>query len=140
MIDIEPGLSIPEAELRFTYSRSSGPGGQHVNKTSTRVTLLFDVDRSPSLDDHQRRRIRSRLATRVSAEGILRVSAQQSRSREANTEAAIRRFAELLAAALHRNAPRTPTRTTRAAKERRISEKKARARIKQVRGRPANDD
>jgi len=139
MVEIEPGLAIPEDELRFTYSRSSGPGGQHVNKTSTRVTLLFDVDRSASLDDGQRRRIRARLATRVSAEGILRVSSQQSRSarRIRGRDPALRRAA---ACRLHRNAPRTPTKATRASKERRISEKKVRAKIKRIRGRASNDD
>jgi ribosome-associated protein len=140
MIQIEPGLEIPDDELKFTYTRSSGPGGQHVNKASTRVTLLFDVDRSPSLDDDQRRRLRARLATRISAEGLLRVSSQQSRSRDANERAAVRRFAELVRAALHRKAPRTATKATRASREKRISEKKIRAGIKKHRGRAPLED
>jgi len=133
-------IEIPEEELRFTYTRSSGPGGQHVNKTSTRVTLLFDVDRSPSLDADQRRRIRARLATRISGEGILRVSSQQSRSREANERAAIERFVELLRGALHRDAPRTATRATRASKEKRIQRKKERGGVKARRRAPSADE
>lgn len=132
-VEITAELAIPDDELELTAARSSGPGGQHVNKTSTRVILRFDVLRSPSLDDAQRRRILARLATRISREGVLRLSSQSSRSREANRRAAIERFAELLRGALAEAAPRTATRPSRAAKERRIQEKKVRGRIKRDR-------
>jgi ribosome-associated protein len=140
VISIRPGLDIPESEIRFVASRSSGPGGQHVNKASTRVTLLFDVARSPSLRDDERRRIAARLGSRMNAQGVLRVTSQRSRSREANEQAAVLRFAELLREALHRDPPRAPTRATRASKERRISEKKARSRVKERRGRPGAEE
>ncbi|HMC82356.1 MAG TPA: aminoacyl-tRNA hydrolase [Candidatus Polarisedimenticolia bacterium] len=95
MIEIRDGLAIREEELRFTASRSGGPGGQNVNKVSTRVTLWFDVAGSPSLTAEQRSLIRSRLATRISKEGVLRVVSQQTRSQAANREAARRgRFEE----------------------------------------------
>jgi ribosome-associated protein len=140
MVAIDQGLSIPEDELQFVYSRSSGPGGQHVNKSSTRVTLRFDVDRSPSLTAEQRARLRTRLATRISAAGILQVSSQRSRSRRSNEEAALLRFVELVRAALHREPPRTATKATRASRDKRITEKKARGALKKGRRGSAFED
>jgi ribosome-associated protein len=84
MIEINRNLSIPEHELSFTTARSGGPGGQHVNKVSSRVTLWFNVAESPSLSAFQKRRIMSRLATRINQRGELRVVAQQHRSQIAN--------------------------------------------------------
>ncbi len=140
-IHVTTSLEIPDCELTFTASRSSGPGGQHVNKAATRVTLLFDVARSPSLDADQRSLIRNRLATRISREGVLRVVSQQHRSQEANREAAVERFVELLRAALRRPPPRRPTKATRASKERRLQAKKGRSAIKSGRsGIPSEDD
>jgi ribosome-associated protein len=135
MIEIGNGLAIREEELRFTASRSGGPGGQNVNKVSTRVTLWFDVAGSPSLTAEQRSLIRSRLATRVSKEGVLRVVSQQSRSQAANREAALERFAALLREALARPRPRSKGRVPEAARRGRIEEKRRRSRIK--RGRSA---
>ena len=100
MIRILPGLSIPESELEFTASRSSGPGGQHVNKTNTRVALRFNVEASARLSREQKRRIRSRLARRIARDGTLRVVSQVHRSQLANREAAEERLAALLRAAL----------------------------------------
>src|SRR5262245_37131442 len=80
MIDITDYLAIPESELTFTTSRSSGPGGQHVNKTSSRVILRFNVAASPSLSETQKHRLLTRLATRVSKDGVLRVVSQKYRS------------------------------------------------------------
>ena len=79
MIEVMPGLSIPESEVRFTTSRSSGPGGQNVNKVETRVTLLFDVVNSPSLSEAQRQGLRDNLKTRITRAGVLRVVAQVHR-------------------------------------------------------------
>ena len=134
MIAVTEDLLIPDAELTFTATRSSGPGGQHVNKASTRVTLLFDVAGSPSLSEGQRARILERLATRVSREGILRVVSQQSRSQEANRRAAVEHFVELVRGALKRAPARRPTRATAAARDRRILQKKERGRLKRGRG------
>jgi len=96
MIRITDELSIPRDELKFTASRSSGPGGQHVNKASTRVTLGFDVINSPSLTSEQKQLVLDGLATRISKKGILRVISQKTRSQAANKEVALERFIDLL--------------------------------------------
>ena len=133
MIRITDKLSIPEDELKFAASRSSGPGGQHVNKTSTRVTLSFDVANSPTLTEGQKTFVLSRLATRVSKEGILRVVSQQTRSQAANKELAVERFIELLQQALKEKPLRKRTAISAAAKQRRLDEKRRRSRLKQKR-------
>jgi len=140
MIAVTGSLEIPESELTFTATRSSGPGGQHVNKTATRITLRFDVARSPSLSAEQRQRILERLATRVSGEGILSVVSQRHRSQARNRQAALERFVDLLRAALARARSRTPTRATAASRERRVREKKERAQVKAARRRPASEE
>ena len=140
-IEIRDGLSIPEGEVWFTASRSGGPGGQNVNKVNSRVTLWFDVAASPSLSAEQKRRILTRLATRVSGEGVLRVVSQNHRSQAANREAAVNRLARLLREALEPVKLRWETRVPRAAKRLRLEEKKHRARIKRDRSaRKARDD
>jgi ribosome-associated protein len=131
---------IAQGELQFAYSRSSGPGGQNVNRVETRVTLLFDVDASPSLTDSEKQRIRHRLATRINKEGVLRVVSQRFRTREANRRAAVERFEELLAEALRRKRPRRKTRVPRAVKRRRIESKRRRGEIKRSRSKPRSGD
>jgi ribosome-associated protein len=133
MIEINRNLSIPEHELSFTTARSGGPGGQHVNKVSSRVTLWFNVAESPTLSAFQKRRIMSRLATRINQRGELRVVAQQHRSQIANREAAVERFVALLRGALVQEKPRQKTTVTAAAKRRRVDEKKKRGQVKQQR-------
>jgi len=133
MIKITDDLLIPEDALSFTASRSSGPGGQHVNKSSTRVTLRFEVLGSPSLSAEQKALLLTRLSTRVNKDGVLRVVAQKHRSQSANRELAVARFAELLRAALKRTSPRHPTRVPKAARNRRLEEKKHRGRVKRDR-------
>ena len=140
MIEIPGGPTIPDEEITFTATRGGGPGGQHVNKVATRIELRFDVASSPSLTPQQKERILSRLRTRISADGVMRVVAQASRSQSANREAAVVRLAELLGEALRRERPRVATRVSKAAKARRVEEKKARARVKSGRGRVAPDD
>lgn len=130
MIDILPGIAIPESELRFVASRASGPGGQNVNKVSSRITLLFDVAASPSLDDVQKAKIAERLATRISRDGVLQVSSQRHREQGMNRAAALERFAELLRDALTDAPRRRKTRVPRAAKKRRVEEKRKRGEIK----------
>jgi ribosome-associated protein len=133
MLVITPDLVLADGELTFVASRSSGPGGQNVNKVSTKVTVLLDVDASPGLSEDEKRRIRERLATRISAAGILRVSSQRERSQAANREAAVERLAELLRWALAEQAPRRPTRVPRAVRERRLADKKLRSARKRTR-------
>ena len=132
---INDNLSIPEWELTFSFSASGGPGGQHANRSATRATLFFDVANSPSLNDSQRRRLMHRLSSRIDQDGILQVSAQDTRSQHRNRELAVERFEELLADALERRKRRRPTRPPRWANERRLEEKKRRGRRKRQRGR-----
>jgi ribosome-associated protein len=133
MIEISKDLTINENELEFTFSRSGGPGGQNVNKVSSRVTLLFDITNSPSLSDSQRQRLLAKLPTRINNKGILRVICQKHRSQSANREEAVIRFIDLLHQALKRKIPRKKTIIPPAAVEKRIDEKKHRGRIKQKR-------
>jgi ribosome-associated protein len=127
-------LSIPLDELRFRFSRSSGPGGQHVQKSSTRVELLFDVANSPSLTDAQRVRVLERLAGYTDAAGTLRLVAQSERSQLRNREKVVTRFQTLLQWALKRRKRRRPTAPTTASRERRLRQKRRRSEIKQARG------
>ena len=137
---INDRLEIPDGELSFTTARSSGPGGQNVNKVETRVTLLFDVDGSPSLSQGQKNRLRRRLATRVNKEGVLRVVSQRHRTQAANRQAAVERFAELLRAALRRRRRRIATRPSAAARARRLEGKRRRGLLKARRRRPTAED
>ncbi len=128
-------IIIPDAELEFSATRSSGPGGQHVNKVSTCVTVSFDVAGAPCLPEAARARLLERLAPRLTREGVLRVSVQDTRSQAANKELAVERLGALLRAALARPKPRRPTRPTRASRQRRLEAKKRRGAVKQGRGR-----
>jgi ribosome-associated protein len=139
MIEIGPHLAIPDDELTFVTSRSSGPGGQNVNKLETRVTLLFDVAGSPSLTDEQRQRIADRLSGRSNKEGVLRVASQRHRTQAANRQAVVERFVELVGEALARRRRRRPTRPSRAAERRRIEQKKRRGELKRRRRKPGPD-
>jgi ribosome-associated protein len=132
-IVINEQLRIPLREVEFRFSQSSGPGGQHVNKSSTQVTLLFDVAQSPSLDEETRARLLERLASRLTKEGVLQISAQESRSQHQNREAAIVRFQGVLAAALRRPKVRRKTKPSRAAVEKRLEGKRRRGLLKRER-------
>ncbi len=140
MISILPGLEIPETELEFVASRSGGPGGQNVNKVSSRVTLRFDLDRTTALSAEQLARIRSRLATRINKDGVLQLTSQVTRSQDLNREDVVARFAELLRTALHQEKKRVKTKASRAAKEQRLQEKKNRTQIKQGRSKKGYDE
>lgn len=132
-MDAVEGVLVPESELVFKASRSSGPGGQNVNKLNTRVTALFNVAGSPSLSDDQKQQIRHALSTRVDKEGVLHVASQKHRSQEANRRAAAERLQQLVRDALTPRPVRKKTKTPRAARERRLQEKKQRKIRKQQR-------
>ena len=137
---INDDLTIDDDELRFEFARSSGPGGQNVNKVETKVRLLFDLRRSRSLSSDQRRRIEERLSTRITKSGVLHVSSQRHRTREANRRATIERFADLLADALEEAEPRVRTRVPKAARKRRLESKRRRSQKKAMRARPGEED
>ncbi|MFP8875165.1 MAG: alternative ribosome rescue aminoacyl-tRNA hydrolase ArfB [Myxococcota bacterium] len=132
-------LTIPGKELRETASRSSGPGGQHVNKTNTRVTLRWNVCNTDALGPVRRARVEKELASRLTRAGDLVVHASRHRVRARNREAARERLAELLRAALARRLPRKATRPSRASRERALETKKRRSQVKQRRRRVDRD-
>ena len=123
-IRVDDLVEIPRGEIDVRTSRSSGAGGQHVNKTSSRVELSWNIALSKALDDDQRARLLSRLASRLSEEGAIRVVASDTRSQLRNREAAEKRLAETIAKALIVPKKRKPTRRPRAANEARLTEKK----------------
>jgi len=131
---------VPEAELVFRASRAGGPGGQHVNKASTRIEVLWNVAQSPSLDEPRRHRLLERLAARIDAAGVLRVVAAERRSQLQNRLAALERLQALVDRAWREPKARKPTKVPRAVKERRLASKRRRAEKKTLRGRVEGDD
>lgn len=126
MLQITGALVIPEAELEFTAARSSGPGGQHVNTTASKVQLRFHVAASPSLPAWARAILLEKLASRLDADGWLQVSSQETRSQHRNRELALEKLRLLLSAALTPRRPRRPTRPSRSSEEKRLQRKKQR--------------
>ncbi len=136
---VSPRIEIPAGELSWRFSRSGGPGGQHVNTSDTRVTLSFDVAGSPSLGPAYRQRALERLAGRL-VDGVLTVTASEHRSQLLNREAARGRLAAILAGATAPPTPtRRPSRPSRSAVEERLTDKRRRGETKRLR-RAAPDD
>jgi ribosome-associated protein len=134
ILRVNDEVSIPLSELSFRFSRSSGPGGQHVQKSSTRAELLFDVANSPSLSDAQRSRVLKRLASYVDTAGVLHLTSQSERSQVRNREEVTSRFRSMMREALKRRKRRRPTRPSAESRERRLRKKKERSQIKKERG------
>lgn len=139
VLRITSDLAIPRSELTMRATRSSGAGGQHVNKTSSRIELTWNVTDSGSLTDEQRQTIIVKLRSRLTKEGDLRVVASTTRSQFRNREIAELRLAKLLAAALQPVMKRKATRPTRASKEARLDGKKKHSNKKRERRAPLDD-
>jgi ribosome-associated protein len=141
VLDIGAARPLPEAELEFRATRSGGPGGQHVNTSSTRVELVFDLEASPTLSEAERALARRRLRRRIDAEGRVRVVAQDERSQLRNRRLATERFCELMRAALAPPPPpRRPTTPTRAARQERLESKRREGATKRMRRPPTPED
>jgi ribosome-associated protein len=129
-IQVTSRLAIPLEEVELRYSRSSGPGGQHAQKTETRVEAVFDVARSATLSEAQKRRLTARVGP------VIRAVAQDERSQSRNRELALERLAAAIRAGVRVPRKRRPTKPTAASRERRLEEKKRRASVKRLRQPP----
>jgi ribosome-associated protein len=132
-VEVLPGLEIPQEELRFAFSRSPGPGGQHANTSDTRVELRFDVRASTALSDEQKTLVLERLANRITREGVLLLTCNEHRSQARNREVVVARFVMLLAEALRVERPRKRTRPARSVNLRRLETKRHQALKKALR-------
>ena len=137
---VNDALAIPRAELAYQASRAGGPGGQHVNTSSTRIEVRWDVAGSPALSDAQRAQLLTRLAARLDTAGQLRLVAAGSRSQLRNREEVTERLRAVIADALKVRKSRRRTKVPRAAKERRLEMKKKRGDVKRMRGRVDRGD
>ena len=138
-LELPGGVVIPEGEIGLEFSRSGGPGGQHVNKTETRVTLRWSVATSPSLPDHVRDKLLTRIAARLTKDGELLVSVDTHRERPRNVALGYERMQAILRDALVEQKKRRPTKPSRGAKERRLKAKRQASERKQGRRVPSGD-
>ncbi|MET4636803.1 alternative ribosome rescue aminoacyl-tRNA hydrolase ArfB [Mycetocola sp. 2940] len=135
-LEVSPALTVPASELGWRFSRSSGPGGQHVNTSDSRVELSWSVAESQVLSEDQRQLLVDRLARRLVA-GVLTVTASEERSQLRNREIALRKLAAIVAAGLAPEGPRRrPTKPSRGSQRRRLAAKEQRSQTKQQRRRP----
>ena len=140
MLEINSDITIKTAEIRFDFVRSSGPGGQNVNKVASAVQLRFDIRNSTSIPDEIKQRLIKLAGKRVNSEGILLIDARTSRSQSQNRAEALERLKSLILKALHKPKPRRKTRPTTASKEKRLRSKKMRGNLKRLRGNVKDDD
>lgn len=136
---IRPDLAIPLHELLITASRAGGPGGQHVNKTNSRITVRWHVAQSPSLSPEQKSRLLTKLAAQLTQDGELVVHNSASRSQQQNKTAALTNLATLVRKALHVPKKRMRTRVPKAAQEQRLAAKTRHSQIKQLRSKKISD-
>lgn len=140
MIRVTDNISINETELEFEFTRSGGPGGQKVNKTSSAVVLRFDIDGSPSLSEAVKNRLKKIGSSRVTTNSILIIHARRYRSQTMNRDDAVQRLIRLLKKAAQKPVERKSTKPTLAAKKKRLQEKRERSLLKKKRGFKASDN
>jgi ribosome-associated protein len=140
VIEVTPAIALQEDELVFRAARASGPGGQHVNKTSSAVELRFDVRTSPSLPEDVRARLYALAGSKLTQDGVLVLFAQEHRSQEMNRQAAVARLVDLVRQAAVRPKKRRPTKPTYASKLDRLASKTRRSDVKAGRAKPRSLD
>ena len=138
-VELGPGIYAPESSLRFQYARSSGPGGQNVNKVNTKAELWVIVSAITGLTDRARHRLESMAGKRLTAAGEIHIAADTERTQESNREAVLARLRQLLIEAIHEPKPRRKTKPSKASKRRRIESKRHRGEIKAGRGNRSED-
>lgn len=139
MLEILPTFALPESELRYSFSRSGGPGGQNVNKVATRATARLQVRDNPRIPEELRERLLEKLATRITQDGELLVQVDETREQGRNKELARERVIAILRQALVRPKKRKPTKPTRASQQRRVEGKQRRSSVKRDRRRPSGE-
>ena len=135
-IRLASGVTVPEDELEVRFARSGGPGGQHVNTSSTKVELRFDLEGTTALDEGDKQRVRSALANRITKDGVLVLTSSEHRSQARNREAVIARFVTLVSDALRPRAQRRRTRPSAGSRRRRLEAKRRRSEKKELRRPP----
>jgi ribosome-associated protein len=140
MLHVNARIQIPLAEFEFTYARSSGPGGQNVNKVNSKATLRWGVRRSPSLPDDVKERFLAAYGSRVTTEGEILIVSQKFRDQAKNVDDCLAKLREMLAAVAVAPRKRRPTKPTRGSRERRLREKRTGSERKRLRGKPGRED
>ena len=136
MLVVTPDVSIPDEEFEWKFIRSSGPGGQNVNKVASAVQLRFDAAASPSLQPAVKERLRRVAGRKMTGAGVIVITANRFRTQERNRADAVERLVGLIAQAAHAPTPRRPTKPTYASRQRRVDDKKKRGAVKTTRSRP----
>jgi ribosome-associated protein len=139
-VHVKNGITIPEHELEITTSRSGGAGGQHVNKTDTRITIRWNVKTTSVLSEEQKNRVLQNLQSRLTTEGELIIHNSESRSQQQNKEMALAQLVQIVRKALHVPKKRMKTRTPHAVKEARLESKTHRGKVKKMRSKKTHEE